>query len=1119
PSARQQELERIYNSRKLSQSANGPPPKGHVPHISISDDDHHVTEAIGSYYDHDDERQQSQQQQQQSRPLSFMPNRNEVYESRGTRRGGPDFEGYNIGDMSPATGGAQAPQAPQRSRSYEKGQQGSPSSPSETGTLSPRSSLKRMGSGASDSQQRANGSPAGHASPPPLTRNPSSGETASMQFPLNDIDYESSPAAVAQELSNLQAIRRMSMNVDNADPDLPSFGGVVPSVAPKTQDGDDEDDASRLFWVPASLHPELAPKEFKTFIEDRVDKIRRRSGDSDSLSVEGLERSGSGGSSLRRKKSMLRREIDTSKPGEYEDGADRLERKRSKGMQVQGETTVADLAELENLVNDPQQLMRRMSLDTVRRSEDSGVEVPPSEDMPILPPGNQGLKRSTRTTYRRGSLKKGERVPFSKRAQQRHVDSDDNESPMQSPVTVGGAPSQEEALPIRTSDEGEPILGLTRVQTEPTPAPPQASGEGQTQQGGHQARTSSRRRPTLGGSQSSDNIVGQAEAIVERQKKESLDDSGRRSPSTQVQQQQTSPTQENEFKPSQPQHEQQYEEPAHNQEQHQQFDARRPQPRQFHSRLASGPGRTTAQLPGYNNTNPLPNIIETLPDGTKVPVPAGAQADQQQPQQSPKFPERKSSHELPRPMQRTGAHARPVPGAQRAGSTLNDISGRPSPLPGSSSTRTDALTMVPTFSDERKEKGKEGGRKSSWKWILGSDDDDSKEAKKADANGGDGVGKGVKSKVGSRLTKSQTAGSNAKDAERARLDVLQNSIDGSQQQPSSRGRESLVLNRADIQLDDDSSSSTNPPAPPTQQTSKKSSSKKSSLDTSRKDKDKNSEKEPGLLQALFGSKKKTSDSDLSASHDQPPSKKTKGHKKKDSDRRLSPEPPPRILKPDIDYNWTRFSILEERAIYRMAHIKLANPRRALYSQVLLSNFMYSYLAKVQMMHPQPIPGQTQAMQAARERERERAAQQREKGVDRELSEWQRWQEQQSRQEHQQYQQQPSASGYTTEGDPVDSGDGNGGAGGGYYNREAAQARANGIMTGQAAGYSVASGHDYLGYPKGEQPFGSAEAGGGGSGTGGGLWDEGDEGEDEERGSRRGGGGGGSVAAGGGGGMW
>src|SRR5690606_1673791 len=66
----------------------------------------------------------------------------------------------------------------------------------------------------------------------------------------------------------------------------------------------------------------------------------------------------------------------------------------------------------------------------------------------------------------------------------------------------------------------------------------------------------------------------------------------------------------------------------------------------------------------------------------------------------------------------------------------------------------------------------------------------------------------------------------------------------------------------------------------------------------------------------------------------------------------SPERPSRPLIPDKDYPWTRFSILEERAIYRMAHIKLANPRRPLYSQVLLSNFMYSYLAKVQQMHPQ-----------------------------------------------------------------------------------------------------------------------------------------------------------------------
>jgi hypothetical protein len=86
--------------------------------------------------------------------------------------------------------------------------------------------------------------------------------------------------------------------------------------------------------------------------------------------------------------------------------------------------------------------------------------------------------------------------------------------------------------------------------------------------------------------------------------------------------------------------------------------------------------------------------------------------------------------------------------------------------------------------------------------------------------------------------------------------------------------------------------------------------------------------------------------------------------------------------------------LEERAIYRMAHIKLANPKRALYSQVLLSNFMYSYLAKVQMMHPQmqipASPQQKAAQQRKKEQEEQRA---REKAAQpSEYSEYQKWQE-------------------------------------------------------------------------------------------------------------------------------
>lgn len=857
-----------------------------------------MTEAIGSYYGDE----QPPARLKDPRPLSYMHSPSEAYESKGAKRQGSYFDpramtspprtssmGRNGNGSGPVSGSGSGAQRVT-----------SPTSPSETGSLSPKSakSMKRKGSARMETMNgghRGDGQPT--SPPPPLSRQTSS-ETATQQFPLNDIDYESSPAAVAQELSNLQAIRRMSMNVDKADPDLPSFGGVVPTIAPKRADGeDDENDPSRLFWVPARLHPELAPKEFKTFLEDRVDQIRRRSGDSDSLTVDGMERSASSSSSLRRKKSMLSHTIDTK--GNYEDGAERLERKKSKGVSVERQATVANLSDLETLVNDPAQLMRRMSMDTVRRSEDSGIEVPATQDMPILPPNSQSLKRSTRTTYRRGSLKKGERVPFSKRAQQRHTETSDAEdSPTQSP-TVADADHH-----IRSGSE--PILGLTRVQTEPTPPPTQTEQRDDYAATSHAAGGRSRRRPGLGASHSSDNLIQASESR------------GMQTSSHQHERRRSPPHDER----ASVEDERPQSSPAPYQY--------RPQQRQFQSRLASGPGRTTAQLPGYNNQNPLPHIIETLPDGTKVPVgPLAQQAS---------FPDRKSSHELPRPIQRGGAHMRPAPGRQQASpssTTLDDISGNPSPLPGSGSTRTDALTMVPTFEDKKVEK-KDGLRKSSWKWILGNDDD---EKKSKEEKGQDGA-----PKPKSKLSK------NPASQEKARLDVLQNSIDGT---IPPRGRESLMLNREDIKLEEER---------------KKEAGKKSS-ESSRKEKDKS---DTGLLSAIFGGKKKTSDGDL------------KDKKSRKPDRGLSPEPPQRILKPDIDYNWTRFSILEERAIYRMAHIKLANPRRALYSQVLLSNFMYSYLAKVQMMHPQQMPGgQQQQQQQAQKKKEEQPA---------EFAEYQRWQE-------------------------------------------------------------------------------------------------------------------------------
>jgi hypothetical protein len=262
-------------------------------------------------------------------------------------------------------------------------------------------------------------------------------------------------------------------------------------------------------------------------------------------------------------------------------------------------------------------------------------------------------------------------------------------------------------------------------------------------------------------------------------------------------------------------------------------------------------------------------------------------------------------------------------------------------MPGTNN-RIDSLSIIPNLPEEKKSDKKvkekkessEGGqRKTSWGWF-GGDKEKEKDKKEKEKDEKEKEKDGAK-KVKNKLSKPQE-----KVHDDTRLDLLQTSIGGG------RSRESVVLDRESVKLEEER---------------KKESVRKTSSEGKK-------EKEPGLLSSIFGGGKKKGEKE--SSH------------KKNASRGLSPEPPARILKPDIDYNWTRFSILEERAIYRMAHIKLANPRRELYSQVLLSNFMYSYLAKVQQMHPQISIGNSkqaklaqQQQQAAQQKQQQQAQQQ------------------------------------------------------------------------------------------------------------------------------------------------
>lgn len=775
----------------------------HTPQISISDDNHHVTEAIGGMYGSDDDDYLTPSNRN-SRPLSFV---------------GSALETYQLAPSYLDTKRSSPPRSPlQQTGSNEK--------------LPSCDTAARKGSLGSENL------PVDSSSPPTLSRkSSSSAETAVQQFPLNDIDYESSPAAVAQELNNLQAIRRMSMSVDNADPDLPSFG----SSAPTSPEATDDDEASRLFWVPARLHPELAPKEFKTFVEDRVDRIRKRSGSGDSL-MPGVERSNSG-SSLTRKKSMLSRQIDSSKG--YEDGAERLQRKRSEKEQSQTSPTAENLQELEGLVNN-------VNLESARNSLDSGVQM---ADAPILPAPGPALKRSTRTYMRK------DRAPFSRRGLSRQ-----SETGRQSESDGEGSRAPSPALSMREP----PSPGINRVQTEPALA-----------------------RDTVAGavrltSASSEDLVQQKTPANQAKDGASSQSSV---PVT-----------------------------------------------AFHSKIATN-GRTTAPIPGASS--PIPQIVETPPSANSFTVPERKSShvppstplsSQQQQQHSTPSHGPTQHHGPPRARSSArGAHSRPSlihsSSTRSTKSTLEDISSHPSPLPGSGNTRTDALTMVPTYEEKKVEK--KDSRKTSWNWLLGSEEKDKEKERRTEDK--------EREKEASKKLKA-AAKQHPKTAEKTRLDVLQSSIDGNATIP--KGRESLVLDRESFRLEEER---------------KKESSRKSA--DGRKDKD------SGILSAIFGG-----------------GKRSKEHKQqyqapKESLRAPSPEPAPRILRPDIDYNWTRFSILEERAIYRMAHMKLANPRRPLHSQVLLSNFMYSYLAKVQMYHPQSQAPVAQKTAQARQQQLQQQQQQ------------------------------------------------------------------------------------------------------------------------------------------------
>ncbi|KAF7794443.1 hypothetical protein EIP86_005577 [Pleurotus ostreatoroseus] len=230
---------------------------------------------------------------------------------------------------------------------------------------------------------------------------------------------------ILREVETLRDIKRRSTVQSGVlDPDLPDVSSDSSSSSAYWDnssssshgEGSDEnasfaDDPFHLFWVPARLHPEIAPAEFKEFLKEHA-RDGPALGRSNSVGVGGLGR----------KKSMLSRQYTPSEKDEVEDEKVVPVRRNRSVYQNQGpQLTIKDLQKLEELADEASEshdssklrsvLRRSLSLNISPSVIDKMDDVPDmgdDADAPIIVPRpGQILRRAARTKIRKPGTGEG----------------------------------------------------------------------------------------------------------------------------------------------------------------------------------------------------------------------------------------------------------------------------------------------------------------------------------------------------------------------------------------------------------------------------------------------------------------------------------------------------------------------------------------------------------------------------------------------------------------------------------------------------------------------------------------------------------------------------------------
>lgn len=190
---------------------------------------------------------------------------------------------------------------------------------------------------------------------------------------------------IQREVETLRDIRRRSSAPGGVlDPDLPSVSSDSSSSNAYWDDSSSSshshesdtssalsDDPLNLFWVPARLHPEIAPAEFRQFLKEHAHN--------EGEGATELGRSSSMGSPLGRKKSMLSRQYNpTENDGVENEKVAPIRRNRTSMYVHQGpQLTISDLQKLEELAEEASQSSDPSRLRSVLRRSIS-MNVAPS---------------------------------------------------------------------------------------------------------------------------------------------------------------------------------------------------------------------------------------------------------------------------------------------------------------------------------------------------------------------------------------------------------------------------------------------------------------------------------------------------------------------------------------------------------------------------------------------------------------------------------------------------------------------------------------------------------------------------------------------------------------------